>query len=87
MHALEATTHAAEHLRQDIVEIGSSAAAHSAALFESGHAVLIVEVAGLFIAEDFVGLRDGLELFVGFGTLLVGDLVGVGSEGCLEGEC
>jgi hypothetical protein len=42
--------------------------------------VLIVEVAGLFVAEDFVGLRDGLELFVGFCALLVGDLVGVGSE-------
>ena len=46
--------------------------------------MLIVEVAGLFVAEDLVGLRDGLELFVGFCALLVGDLVGVGSEGGLE---
>jgi len=42
--------------------------------------VLIVEIAGLFVAEDFVGLRNGLELFVGFFALLVGDLVGVGCE-------
>ena len=42
--------------------------------------MLIVEIAGLFVAEDFVGLRNGLELFVGFFALLVGDLVGVGCE-------
>jgi hypothetical protein len=42
--------------------------------------VLIVEVASLFVAEDFVGLRNGFELFVGFFALLVGDLVGVGGE-------
>jgi hypothetical protein len=45
--------------------------------------VLIVEVASLFVAEDFVGLRNGFELFVGFFALLVGDLVGVGCEGGL----
>lgn len=45
--------------------------------------MLIVEVAGLFVGEDFVGLRDGFEFFVGFCALLVGDLVGVGGEGGL----
>ena len=45
--------------------------------------MLIVEVAGLFVGENFVGLRDGLEFFVGFCALLVGDLVGVGGEGGL----
>jgi hypothetical protein len=45
--------------------------------------VLIVEVASLVVAEDFVGLRNGFELFVGFFALLVGDLVGVGCEGGL----
>lgn len=39
--------------------------------------MLIVEVACLFVAEDFVGLRDGLEFFVGFCALLIGNLVGV----------
>lgn len=47
--------------------------------------MLIVEVAGLLVAEDFVGLRDGLELFVGFFALLVGDLVRVGCERGLAG--
>lgn len=46
--------------------------------------MLVVEVAGLFIAEDLVGLRDGFELFVGFFALLVGDFVGVGCERSLE---
>jgi len=45
--------------------------------------VFIVEVAGLLVAEDFVGLRDGFELFVGFFALLVGNFVGVGCERCL----
>lgn len=47
--------------------------------------MLIVEVACLFVAEDFVGLRDGLEFFVGFCALLVGNLVGVGCKGSLRG--
>jgi hypothetical protein len=47
--------------------------------------VLVVQVAGLLIAEDFVGLRDGFELFVGFFALLVGDFIGVGCEGGLGG--
>jgi hypothetical protein len=47
--------------------------------------VLVVEIAGLLIAEDFIGLRDGFELFVGFCALVVGDLVGVGCERCLGG--
>jgi hypothetical protein len=42
--------------------------------------VLVVEVAGLLIAEDLVGLRDGFEFLVGFFALLVGDFVGVGCE-------
>ena len=45
--------------------------------------MLIVEVAGLFVGENFVGLRDGLEFFVGFCALLVGDFIGVGGEGGL----
>jgi hypothetical protein len=47
--------------------------------------MLVVEVAGLLIAEDFVGLRDGFEFLVGFFALLVGDFVRVGCEGGLEG--
>jgi hypothetical protein len=37
----------------------------------------IVEVALLFIAQNLVGLCYGLELDLGFGTLVLGDFVGM----------
>ena len=48
--------------------------------------MLVVELAGLFIAEDLVGLGDGLEFLVGFFALLVGDFVGVRGKCGLEGS-
>lgn len=42
--------------------------------------MLVVQLAVLLIAEDFVGLRDSLELLIGLFTLVVGNLIGVGSE-------
>lgn len=47
--------------------------------------MLVVEVAGVIVGEDFVGLRDGFEGDVGLFALFGGDFVGVGGEGGLGG--
>lgn len=82
-HAAEAShagkaahsTHAAEHLREDVVHVWLLAAA--AGGVESGHAVGIVEVALVIVGEDLVGLFRGLEPDLCFFALFDSDLVRV----------
>ena len=60
MHALKpaATAHTPKHLRQDIVQIRSCATTgHSAgAALKGRHAVLVVQLALVIVAENLVGL-------------------------------
>jgi len=60
MHALKPATaaHTPKHLRQDIVQIRSCATTgHSSrAALKRRHAVLVVQLALIIIAEDLVGL-------------------------------
>ncbi len=51
---------------------------------EGVHAVEVVQLALLIIPKDLVGLGDGLELDLGLGSHLLGDLVGVMLEGKLR---
>jgi len=77
-------THAeTEHLRKDIVEVDLRTAGTAAGLIEGGHAVNIVHLALLLIAENFVGLCDFLELDFGLFSLVLGDLVWVVLESSL----
>jgi len=77
-------THAeAKHLGEDVVEVDLRTTRTASGLVEGGHAVNIVELALLLIAENFVGLRDFLELGFGFFSMLFGDLVWVILEGGL----
>ncbi len=67
----------AEHLREDVVQVDLGPAGPTPGWVEGGHAVRVVEMALFLIAEDFVGLCDGLELGLGLDADLFGDLVGV----------
>jgi hypothetical protein len=81
-------THAeAKHLGEDVVEVDLRTTRTASGLVEGGHAVNIVELALLLIAENFVGLRDFLELGFGFFSMLFGDLVWVILEGGLFRIC
>jgi hypothetical protein len=81
-------THAkAKHLGEDIVEVDLRATRAASGLVEGGHSVNIVELALLLIAENFVGLRDFLELGFGFFSMLFGNLVWVVLQGGLFRIC
>lgn len=84
-HAGAAHVHA-EHLGKDIIEVDFGAARSSARGIKGSHAMGIVEVALLLIAQNFVGLRYGLELRFGFRSLLLGDLVRMVLQGSLKNE-
>jgi hypothetical protein len=76
-HALS-EAHAAEHLGENVVDVGSFAAHATASRgIEGSHAMGVVEVSLLVIVEDFVGLTGSLETNFGFGAFGFCDLVGV----------
>lgn len=77
----------AKHLGEDIVEVDLRTAGTASGLVEGGHSVNIVELALLLIAENFVGLRDFLELGFGFFSMLFSDLVWVVPQGGLFRFC
>jgi hypothetical protein len=81
-HAPE-TAHAAEHLGEDIVHVGSAAHAAAAGGVEGGHAVGVVKVALVIVKKNLIGLLGGLEADLGFFALVLGDLVRVVCEGSL----
>lgn len=66
-HAAETTT--AEELGKQV--LGSHAAAASTTALEAGLAILVVDLSLLGIRENFVGVRDFLELFLGVGVVCV----------------
>ena len=70
-----------EHRGENIVHIDLGSAGHASGGVEGGHAVGIVEVTLLLIAQDFVGLCHRLELDLGLHLLLLGHLVGVMLQG------
>jgi hypothetical protein len=69
--------HAAEHLREDVVDIGSLAHAAASRGIEGGHAVRVVEVSFFVIVEDLVRLAGCFEAHFGFLTFMLCDFVGV----------
>lgn len=65
-HATEATT--SEELSEQV--LGGHATTTSTSL-ETGLTILIVNLSLLGVGEDFVGMRDLLELFLGIGVVCV----------------
>lgn len=73
-----------EHLGDDVVQVDVSTARTASGLIKSGHAVGVVEVALVIVAEDVVRFRDFFELDLGLCSLLFRDLVGMVFEGRLS---
>jgi hypothetical protein len=69
--------HAAEHLREDVVDVGSLAHAAASRRIEGGHAVRVVEVSLVVIVEDLVCLAGCFEAYFSFLALVLCDFVGV----------
>jgi hypothetical protein len=72
-------------LRQDVVQIDfGTAGTASSGRIEGGHAILVVHLPFLIVAEDFVGLGGLLELGLGFLATVLGNLVRVVLQGSLR---
>lgn len=69
--------HAAEHLRKNVVDIGSLAHTAASRRVECGHAMRVVEISLVVIVEDLVCLTGCLEAYFGFGAFGLCDLVGM----------
>jgi hypothetical protein len=69
--------HAAEHLREDVVDIRAFAAHPAPRGVKGSHAVGVVHLALVIVGEDFVGLFRSLEASLGLCAVIFCDLVGM----------
>src|SRR5690606_6188577 len=65
----------AKHLSEDVVQVNLVTGWPASGRIDRGHAMGVVHVSLLLIAQDFICLCDSLELRLGFSTHLLGNLV------------